>query len=623
MGNQTVRTLLGWLMIVLVILFFISRLDRLDNASKEKKLVYSEFLDDCQQGKVDEVVLGAKENGLGYDVKGWLKGQDKEKDAPAIDLMAPMGDTSLFSILRESHVKVTAKVTEPTLMQTIGGLLVNFGPFLLVVVFFFVLMNRANSGGPGGALNFGKSRAKLLVGGQSKVTFADVAGVDEAKEELAEIIDFLKDPGRFQKLGGKIPKGVLLLGPPGTGKTLLARAVAGEAGRPFFSISGSDFVEMFVGVGASRVRDLFEQGKKNAPCIIFIDEIDAVGRHRGAGLGGGHDEREQTLNALLVEMDGFEANKGVILVAATNRPDVLDPALTRPGRFDRQVVVDRPDIKGREGVLKVHSKNVVLGPDADLQVLARGTAGFSGADLANLINEAALLAARRNKKAVSMDELNEAVERVWAGPQRRSRVMNDMEKNVIAYHESGHALVAHLTPGCNPVHKISIIPRGVAALGYTMQLPLEDRFLARRSELVAEIKSLLGGRVSEEILFKDVSSGASNDLERATAIAHRMVCEFGMSGKLGPVTYGRKDHEVFLGRDIVQDKNYSEKTAQSIDSEVRGIIEQCHRDVKALLVKHKAKLDVLAKELLEKELIEGDQIDMLLGLKPAPSAAQA
>jgi cell division protease FtsH len=610
-------------MIVLVILFFISRLDRLDNASKEKKLVYSEFLDDCQQGKVDEVVLGAKENGLGYDVKGWLKGQDKEKDAPAIDLMAPMGDTSLFSILRESHVKVTAKVTEPTLMQTIGGLLVNFGPFLLVVVFFFVLMNRANSGGPGGALNFGKSRAKLLVGGQSKVTFADVAGVDEAKEELAEIIDFLKDPGRFQKLGGKIPKGVLLLGPPGTGKTLLARAVAGEAGRPFFSISGSDFVEMFVGVGASRVRDLFEQGKKNAPCIIFIDEIDAVGRHRGAGLGGGHDEREQTLNALLVEMDGFEANKGVILVAATNRPDVLDPALTRPGRFDRQVVVDRPDIKGREGVLKVHSKNVVLGPDADLQVLARGTAGFSGADLANLINEAALLAARRNKKAVSMDELNEAVERVWAGPQRRSRVMNDMEKNVIAYHESGHALVAHLTPGCNPVHKISIIPRGVAALGYTMQLPLEDRFLARRSELVAEIKSLLGGRVSEEILFKDVSSGASNDLERATAIAHRMVCEFGMSGKLGPVTYGRKDHEVFLGRDIVQDKNYSEKTAQSIDSEVRGIIEQCHRDVKALLVKHKAKLDVLAKELLEKELIEGDQIDMLLGLKPAPSAAQA
>ena len=623
MGNQTVRTLLGWLMIVLVILFFISRLDRLDNASKEKKLVYSEFLDDCQQGKVDEVVLGAKENGLGYDVKGWLKGQDKEKDAPAIDLMAPMGDTSLFSILRESHVKVTAKVTEPTLMQTIGGLLVNFGPFLLVVVFFFVLMNRANSGGPGGALNFGKSRAKLLVGGQSKVTFADVAGVDEAKEELAEIIDFLKDPGRFQKLGGKIPKGVLLLGPPGTGKTLLARAVAGEAGRPFFSISGSDFVEMFVGVGASRVRDLFEQGKKNAPCIIFIDEIDAVGRHRGAGLGGGHDEREQTLNALLVEMDGFEANKGVILVAATNRPDVLDPALTRPGRFDRQVVVDRPDIKGREGVLKVHSKNVVLGPDADLQVLARGTAGFSGADLANLINEAALLAARRNKKAVSMDELNEAVERVWAGPQRRSRVMNDMEKNVIAYHESGHALVAHLTPGCNPVHKISIIPRGVAALGYTMQLPLEDRFLARRSELVSEIKSLLGGRVSEEILFKDVSSGASNDLERATAIAHRMVCEFGMSGKLGPVTYGRKDHEVFLGRDIVQDKNYSEKTAQSIDSEVRGIIEQCHRDVKALLVKHKAKLDVLAKELLEKELIEGDQIDMLLGLKPAPSAAQA
>jgi len=610
-------------MIVLVILFFISRLDHLDTASKEKKLVYSEFLDDCQQGKVDEVVLGAKENGLGYDVKGWLKGQDKEKDAPAIDLMAPMGDTSLFTILRESHVKVTAKVTEPTLMQTIGGLLVNFGPFLLVVVFFFVLMNRANSGGPGGALNFGKSRAKLLVGGQSKVTFADVAGVDEAKEELAEIIDFLKDPGRFQKLGGKIPKGVLLLGPPGTGKTLLARAVAGEAGRPFFSISGSDFVEMFVGVGASRVRDLFEQGKKNAPCIIFIDEIDAVGRHRGAGLGGGHDEREQTLNALLVEMDGFEANKGVILVAATNRPDVLDPALTRPGRFDRQVVVDRPDIKGREGVLKVHSKNVVLVPDVDLQVLARGTAGFSGADLANLVNEGALLAARRNKKAVGMNELNEAVERVWAGPQRRSRVMNDMEKKVIAYHESGHALVAHLTPGCNPVHKISIIPRGVAALGYTMQLPLEDRFLARRSELVSEIKSLLGGRVSEEIIFKDVSSGASNDLERATAIAHRMVCEYGMSDKLGRVTYGRKDREVFLGRDIMQDKNYSEKTAQSIDSEVRGIIEQCHRDVKVLLAKHKTKLDVLAKELLDKELIEGDQIDILLGLKPAPGAAPA
>ncbi|HXC63267.1 MAG TPA: ATP-dependent zinc metalloprotease FtsH, partial [bacterium] len=495
------------------------------------------------------------------------------------------------------------------------GQLITWAPFILLVVFWFVIMNRMQGGGPGGAVAFGKSRAKMLQGAQGKVTFNDVAGVDEAKEELAEIIDFLKDPGKYQKLGGKIPKGVLLLGPPGTGKTLLARAVAGEAGRPFFSISGSDFVEMFVGVGASRVRDLFEQGKKNAPCIIFIDEIDAVGRHRGAGLGGGHDEREQTLNAMLVEMDGFEANTGVILMAATNRPDVLDPALIRPGRFDRQVVVDRPDLKGREGILKVHSKNVALDTGVDVSVLARRTPGFTGADLANLVNEGALLAARRGKKAVGMSELEEAIDRVMAGPQRRSRVMSDRERRVIAWHESGHALTAKLTPNTDPVHKISIIPRGVGMLGYVMQLPTEDRFVVQREEMLSKLAVSLGGRVAEEITFGDVSTGASNDLQKATETARAMVMRFGMSEKIGRVAYGGDEREVFLGRDFGREKNYSEKTAEAIDVEVKRFIEAAYKQAKVLLTANKKKLDLLAKTLLEKEVIEGDELDALLGIK--------
>jgi cell division protease FtsH len=615
MWNSTSRTITIWATLLLVTLFLINKYEPRTNG-EIKKPSYSEFLDLATQGKISKVEVTPKEGNAGYDV------HVTRDDASQFDVMAPAGDADLFRILRQGHVMVVTKVFEPSPWQTILQLLMNFGPFLLIVVFWFVWMNRMQSGGAGGALNFGKSRAKMLTPGQGRVTFADVAGVDEAKEELQEIIEFLKEPTKFQKLGGKIPKGVLLLGPPGTGKTLLARAVAGEAGRPFFSISGSDFVEMFVGVGASRVRDLFEQGKKNAPCIIFIDEIDAVGRHRGAGLGGGHDEREQTLNALLVEMDGFESNKGVILVAATNRPDVLDPALTRPGRFDRQVVVDRPDIKGREGVLRVHSKNVILSPDVDMKVLARRTPGFSGADLANLVNEGALLAARRDKKAVGMKELEDAVDRVLAGPERKTRVMSDEQKKVIAYHESGHALVAKLTPGSDPVHKVSIIPRGMGVLGYVMQLPIEDRFVVQKEEILAKITVSLGGRASEEIIFGDVSTGAGNDLEYVTETAHRMVCEYGMSEKLGRVTYGRKDREVFLGRDIVKDKDYSEKTAQAIDQEVKKIVEAAYQRAKAILVANKSKLVKLANTLLEKEMIEGSDLDALLGLKsktPAPA----
>jgi cell division protease FtsH len=461
----------------------------------------------------------------------------------------------------------------------------------------------------------------MLQGAPGKVTFADVAGVDEAKEELGEIIDYLKDPGKYQKLGGKIPKGVLLLGPPGTGKTLLARAVAGEAGRPFFSISGSDFVEMFVGVGASRVRDLFEQGKKHAPCIIFIDEIDAVGRHRGAGLGGGHDEREQTLNALLVEMDGFEANTGVIIMAATNRPDVLDPALTRPGRFDRQVVVDRPDLPGREAILRVHTRHVVLAPDVDVKILAQRTPGFSGADLANLVNEGALLAARRNKKAVTMEELTESIERVMQGPQRKSRVMTDKEKRVIAFHESGHALVARLLPDTDPIHKISIIPRGHGILGYVLQLPEQDRFVAQRKEMLQNLAVFLGGRVSEELTFSDISTGASNDLEQATRSARNMVMRYGMSEKVGRVNYS-EDRELFLGRDWAKEKTYSEKTAQLIDSEVKRLIEEAYHKAKGILSQNKKLLEKLATTLLEREIIEGGELDKLLGLPPKEGKTQ-
>jgi cell division protease FtsH len=493
-------------------------------------------------------------------------------------------------------------------------LLTTIGPFVLVIIIILFVFRQAQSGG-NQALSFGRSRAKLHSENRPKVTFADVAGVDEAKQELAEVVEFLKYPKKFQALGARIPKGLLLLGPPGSGKTLLARAIAGEAGVPFFSISGSDFVEMFVGVGASRVRDLFDQAKKSAPCIVFIDEIDAVGRQRGAGLGGGHDEREQTLNQLLVEMDGFDANTGVILIAATNRPDVLDPALLRPGRFDRQVVVDRADVVGRAQILGVHARNKPLAPDVKLEVLARRTPGFSGADLENLLNEAALLAARENKNQIEMDDCEEAIDRVIAGPERRSRIISHREKEIVAYHEGGHALVGKLLPNADPLHKITIIPRGMA-LGYTMQLPTEDRFLLAKGEIIDRITVLLGGRTAEELIFHEVTTGAQDDLQKATSLARKMVTEYGMSTKLGPLALGRKHEQVFLGRDIMEERNYSEEVASQIDAEVRAIIDSCYANAFHLLETNIDKLHRLAEALLEKETVEADEVDRLLSDTP-------
>ncbi|MCK6496144.1 ATP-dependent zinc metalloprotease FtsH [bacterium] len=482
-------------------------------------------------------------------------------------------------------------------------------PILLIVGLWIFFLRQMQAGGRN-AMSFGKSRARLNSDNDNKVTFDNVAGCDEAKEELREVVEFLKDPQKFQRLGAKIPKGVLLFGAPGTGKTLLAKAVAGEANVPFFSISGSDFVEMFVGVGAARVRDLFEQGKKNAPCIIFIDEIDAVGRQRFAGLGGGHDEREQTLNQLLVEMDGFSATEEVILVAATNRPDVLDPALLRPGRFDRQISVDPPDVKGREEILRVHTRNVVLDKSVDLKVLARRTPGFSGADLANAVNEAALLAARRNKDRVDMQDFEDAVDRVMAGPEKRSKAMSEKEKRIVAYHEAGHALMYHFLEELDPLHKVSILPRG-RALGYTMHLPTDDKFLTGRNELLGTITALLGGRVAEEIALGEITTGASNDLERATALAHRIVCEWGMSHRLGPITFGKNESTVFLGRDIAKDRGYSEEIAFEIDKEIRRIVDECYARSRNLLETHRNQLDMLASALLEREVLDKQQVELL------------
>ena len=493
--------------------------------------------------------------------------------------------------------------------------LVNFGPLLLLVLFWVFMMKQMQAGG-NKALSFGKSRARLLTAQQKKATFKDVAGIDEPKAELYEIIDFLKDPQKFQKLGGRIPKGVLLVGPPGTGKTLLARAIAGEANVPFFSISGSDFVEMFVGVGASRVRDLFEQGKKNAPCIIFIDEIDAVGRHRGAGLGGGHDEREQTLNALLVEMDGFESNEGVILIAATNRPDVLDPALLRPGRFDRRVVVPRPDVKGREEILRVHTRKVPLSEDVDLSVIARGTPGFSGADLANLVNESALWAARQNRKFVAMVDFEMSKDKVLMGVERRSMILSDEEKRNTAYHEAGHALVAAMTPGADPLHKVTIIPRGMA-LGVTMQLPIDDKHTYTKEFLEAQLAVLMGGRAAEEIFLHHITTGAGNDIERATEIARQMVCEWGMS-VLGPLTFGKKEEAIFLGREIAQHRDYSEDTAIKIDGEVRSIVTNGYSKARNILETQRDKLERIAQALLDREVLDAVELKLLMEGKPLP-----
>jgi len=597
--NQFYKNLALWLVIFLVMIMLYNFMT--GRKPDQTGISYSEFITALDEGAVREVTL------QGQNIVG------SYKDDRTFKTFAPE-DPNLVAELRKKGVAIQAKKPEDgSFWMTV---LVSWGPILLLVGIWIFFIRQMQSGG-GKAMSFGKSRAKLLTDTGGQVTFKDVAGVDEAKEELEEIVSFLKDPKKFSRLGGRIPKGVLLVGAPGTGKTLLARAIAGEAGVPFFSISGSDFVEMFVGVGASRVRDLFLQGKKNAPCIIFIDEIDAVGRHRGAGLGGGHDEREQTLNQLLVEMDGFESNEGVILIAATNRPDVLDPALLRPGRFDRQVVVPRPDIKGRTQILQVHSRKVPLATDVNMEVVAKGTPGFSGADLANLINEAALLAARANKDQVDMVDLESAKDKVLMGAERRSLVITEREKKVTACHEAGHAVVTMFLPGADPVHKVTIIPRG-RALGVTTYLPEEEKYNESKGGLENIICCLLGGRVAEELVFGEITSGASNDIERATGIARKMVCEWGMSEKIGPLAFGEKEGgEVFLGRDLGHMKNYSEATAVEIDSEIRRIVQENYQRTRQILEEHQEGVMRVAAALLEKETLNGPEIRLLAMGEPA------
>jgi cell division protease FtsH len=568
---------------------------------------YSLFVTKIEAGQINDVTMYLSPNS--YELQGEYTQPPHQKFRLII---AKENAPEITKLLRDKAVQMKVKEVRSGDWVLI---LLNAAPLILLVGFCLFLMRQMQAGG-NKALSFGKSRARLLSAQQKKATFKDVAGTDEAKEELQEIIEFLKDPQKFQKLGGRIPKGVLLVGPPGTGKTLLARAIAGEANVPFFSISGSDFVEMFVGVGASRVRDLFEQGKKNAPCIIFIDEIDAVGRHRGAGLGGGHDEREQTLNALLVEMDGFESNEGVILIAATNRPDVLDPALLRPGRFDRRVVVARPDVKGREEILRVHTRKVPISDDVELSIIARGTPGFSGADLANLVNEAALWAARQNRKFVMMVDFEMAKDKVMMGVERKSMILSDEEKKNTAYHEAGHALVAAMTPGADPVHKVTIIPRGMA-LGLTMQLPEDDKHTYTREYLETMLAVLMGGRSAEEIFLGHITTGAGNDIERATDIARNMVCEWGMS-ELGPLAYGKKDEAIFLGREITQHRDYSEDTAIQIDKEVKRIVNGGYEAAKKLLSSNRETLERIALALLEREVIDANEVKLLMEGKPLP-----
>jgi cell division protease FtsH len=599
--NSTVKTVIFWLVIV-VSAILLWQVVRSGSAAKtEKPINFSEFLTNVDQGNVSEVTIDAQQ----------LRG--KFKDNTGFTTTAPVNYPDMIKALRDKGVNITVRdVTNGSWpLQLLG----TWAPLILLAALWFFMIRQMQTGG-NKALSFGKSRARLLSMQQKKVTFKDVAGVDEAKEELREIIEFLREAQKFQKLGGRIPKGVLLVGPPGTGKTLLARAVAGEANVPFFSISGSDFVEMFVGVGASRVRDLFEQGKKNAPCIIFIDEIDAVGRHRGAGLGGGHDEREQTLNQLLVEMDGFESNEGVILMAATNRPDVLDPALLRPGRFDRRVVVNRPDVRGREEILRVHTRKIPLAEDVELNVLARGTPGFSGADLANMVNEAALSAARQNRKAVLQYDFEVAKDKVLMGVERKSMILSDEEKKVTAFHEAGHALLAVKLPHADPVHKVTIIPRGMA-LGVTMQLPIDDKHNYTKEYLETEIAILMGGRLAEELFLNQMSTGAGNDIERATELARKMVCEWGMSS-LGPLTFGKKEEQIFLGREIAQHRDYSEDTAIKIDLEVRRLVDEGYKRAKALLSDSREVLTRIAAALLEREVLDANEIKMIVDGKELP-----
>ena len=591
------KNLMFWMVAALLIMLFWSVSSRIQQ--KEKQLTFSDFMEQVDRGSVAEVTITG--SSAGSQIVGTLKNGDP------IRTFAPPQYVTLVDKLLSQGVEVSARDANGS---SVWAHLINWTPIIIMIAFLVFFMRQMQGSG-NRALSFGKSKAKLSSTQQKKVTFKDVAGIDEAKAELEEIIDFLKEPQKFQKLGGRIPKGVLLMGPPGTGKTLLARAISGEANVPFFTISGSDFVEMFVGVGASRVRDLFEQGKKNAPCIVFIDEIDAVGRHRGAGLGGGHDEREQTLNQLLVEMDGFESNEGVILIAATNRPDVLDPALLRPGRFDRRVVVSLPDVKGREGILKVHTNRIPLASDVDLSILARGTPGFSGADLANLVNEAALNAARYGRKAVGMRDFENSKDKVLMGAERRSMIMSESEKRTTAYHEAGHALVAALLPDADPIHKVTIIPRGMA-LGVTQLLPQSDRYSHSQVYLEAMIAVKMGGRIAEELILNQITSGAHDDLERATDLARRMVCEWGMSERLGPITFGRKEEQIFLGRDIVNQPNYSADTAIKIDEEVTRIVERNYERAKDLLTTNRHLLERIAKSLLEREVLDAEEVKMVM-----------
>ncbi|HEX6547095.1 MAG TPA: ATP-dependent zinc metalloprotease FtsH [Bryobacteraceae bacterium] len=597
--NSNVKTAVFWIVILCAVVLVWMAV-RTGRGPTPRNLAVSEFVSLVQDGKVKDV------NITGSDVQG------TQVDNQTFHTEIPPNDPEIWKILREKGVKYNWK-------ESAGngwiGILFNAIPILILLGLWIFMMRQMQSGG-NKALSFGKSRARLHSSQQKKVTFKDVAGVEEAKEELQEIIEFLREPQKFQKLGGRIPKGVLLIGPPGTGKTLLARAIAGEANVPFFSISGSDFVEMFVGVGASRVRDLFEQGKKNAPCIIFIDEIDAVGRHRGAGLGGGHDEREQTLNQLLVEMDGFESNEGVILVAATNRPDVLDPALLRPGRFDRRVVVDRPDVRGRESILKVHTKKVPLSDDVDMSVIARGTPGFAGADLANLVNEAALLAARQNRKVVTQADFELAKDKVLMGVERKSLIMNDKEKRTTAYHEAGHAVLAALLEHADPLHKVTIIPRGMA-LGLTMQLPLDDKLSHDKNYLEAQLAILMAGRIAEEIFLNQLTTGARNDIERATEMARKMVCEWGMS-ELGPLSFGKQDEQIFLGREIAQHRDYSESTAIRIDDQVRKLVEDGYSRARKIIEERSDAMVRVAEALLEREVLDGQEVIDLINGKALP-----
>ena len=600
--SSNIKQILFWVIIFLVVamLFMVVRTTQ---APKEQNLTFTEFASKVDAGAVDKVTITGNE----------VHGTYKSNPNAGLHTFIPVNYPDIIKDMEQHGVNVDIKDTSSSSWVSI---LINASPFIVVIAFWIFMMRQMQSGG-NKALSFGKSRARLHSTQQKKVTFKDVAGVEEAKEELQEIIEFLREPQKFQKLGGRIPKGVLLVGPPGTGKTLLARAIAGEASVPFFSISGSDFVEMFVGVGASRVRDLFEQGKKNAPCIIFIDEIDAVGRHRGAGLGGGHDEREQTLNQLLVEMDGFESNEGVILVAATNRPDVLDPALLRPGRFDRRVVVGRPDVQGREAILRVHTKKIPLGDNVDLSVLGRGTPGLAGADLANLVNEAALNAARQNRKVVMMIDFELAKDKILMGAERKSLILSDAEKRNTAYHEAGHALVAAVLPEADPLHKVTIIPRGMA-LGVTMQLPIDDKHSYSKDYLLAQLAILMGGRIAEENYMHHMTTGAGNDIERATDLARKMVCEWGMS-ELGPLSFGKKEEQIFLGREIAQHRDYSEETAIRIDAQVKKIVQGAYDTAEAIIKERSDALVKIAETLLEREILDGNEVMQIVkGLSIEP-----